>query len=103
MNVISKDPRIIDLDGHVHLLTDKLICFEPGLFDLSHPNDVALLLKYIDTLYGSDDELLRFGNDSVCVLTLHPEGGHLMDQIHAIALPESSRRAIEYARYRFNL
>ena len=52
MNVISEDPRIIDLDGYAYLIKDKFICFREGLLDLTDPEDRTFLLEYADFLYG---------------------------------------------------
>ena len=103
MNVISENPRIIDLDGYAHLVKDKFICFGQGLFDLSDPEDRAFLLEYADALYGKNDEPRHFGHDTVCVLSACPDGGYYTGQCHAHALPESSCRMIEEVRHEFGL
>ena len=103
MNMISMEPRIIDLDGYAHLIKDKFICFERGLFDLSDPEDLAFLSEYADTLYATDGQPKYYGRDSVCVLSVHPEGGYHTFQYDVHELPESSRKAIKEAQHEFGV
>ena len=78
--------QIIDVDGYIHVINGKVICFKLDVFDLNNPNDVADLLSFVDDLSEPDNLFSgQIGDDTVIDLRLNPKndevivgfGGHL--------------------------
>ena len=40
MNSVENKNQIVDINGYVHVINGKVICFEPDVYDLNNPEDV---------------------------------------------------------------
>lgn len=97
----DEDKGIVDVDGFVHVVRGKVICFGEGVYDLSDPIDRSLLSDFAKRLYVDPALLPAYGRDTVCVLV--PSGREeshgilCMDSIKA--LPEDVRDVIRGAHH----
>lgn len=69
------DGRIVDFGDFVHLVDGKVICFEPGVYDLSDERQLEYLFNLADALYVSKLYPNYFGRDNVCVVSKWPGTG----------------------------
>lgn len=60
--------EIIDMDGYVHVVCGKVICFTKDIYDLSIPSERESIVRFARRLYA--DPLLPavFGKNTVCEL-----------------------------------
>lgn len=89
------NPRIVDVDGYVHVVDGKAICFPPEVYDLTKQEDVDLLLALAEDLYVDDTMRAIHGRDTVCVLV--PSGTTsrgIFCLRHIGEMPESVQRVI---------
>lgn len=68
------DPRVIDVDGYVHLVGGKVICFKSEDMDLTSQTAVNDLLGFAEDLYKDSSVKPVYGKYSVCIL--HKRGDH---------------------------
>ena len=93
--------QIIDVDGYVHIVNGKVICFESDVYDLDNPEDVKELLelsarmrsndeddKFYYRAYG-DDTILFVDKSHFCKNSVYMEAGDFF------GLPENYRKRIE--------
>lgn len=98
MTIISENPRIVDLDGYVHLVLDQFICFKPGMLNLSDSGDRAFLIEYAEQLAAKS-----FRKDVACELVRHPDGGYCMFDYHFYELGPAVEAVIKEARHEFDI
>lgn len=68
MKWVSDDKRIVDVDGYVHLVDGKVVCFPEGLYDLSREDDRNRLLMLGEDLYVEKTMRAIHGKNTVCIL-----------------------------------
>ncbi len=70
--ILKQKNQIVDIDGYIHVVNGKVICFKPDVYDLHNPNDVAdLVLTSFEI--GVDDKFpLVHGNDTILFLDKSP-------------------------------
>ena len=97
------DGRIVDFGDFVHLVDGKVICFEPGVYDLSDKKHLGYLFSLAEALYVDKLYPRRFGRDSICIVSKWPGSdeydvdvhtwiGHLAPDVQA-----KIREAMKYA------
>lgn len=67
-----KENQIVDIDGWVHVVNGKVVCFTPDVFDLSNPSHVEHLTGLVDSLddlYVSGIHSKEHGNDTMEIIT----------------------------------
>ena len=45
--------KIVDIDGYIHVINGKVICFNPDVYDLNNPDDVKSLFELLESLFSS--------------------------------------------------
>lgn len=45
--------QIVDIDGYIHVINGKVICFKPDVYDLNNPEDVKSLIEHLESLFAS--------------------------------------------------
>lgn len=87
---------VTDIDGYVHLVHGKVICFEKGLYDLDSQDDVDALVALSETLYEEKGLERRYGRDTVCELRRFGADGARSIPIirHIKDLPQHVQEAI---------
>lgn len=104
MQVISNNPRLVDLGGNAYLVKDKFIYFTKGGVDIDSQDGRAFLLEYADTMFDPSCDFPRaFGRDTVGTLSTSSEGGYDAGQRHVDTLPDAVRDAIKEVRDAFGL
>ena len=71
--------QIVDIDGYIHVINGKVICFKSDVYDLDNPRDVEDLLSFMDDLSESDN--LFFGqidDDTVIDLRRGPNSNEVI-------------------------
>lgn len=64
MNNVENKNQIIDIDGYVHVVNGKVICFEPDVYDLNNPDDVEILLDFVSYISNPDNHECTWFGDS---------------------------------------
>lgn len=104
MQVISDDPRLVDLGGGMYLAKDKFIYFPKGGVDIGNPEWQQSLLDRSDTLFDTRYGFNRlFDRDTVSVFDPRKQGGFINTQQPVSHLPHDVRRAVKEARDVFGL
>lgn len=95
--------KIVDIDGYVHVINGKVICFNPDVYDLNNSEHVKELLELSarmrsddedDTFYYrayGDDTILFVDKSHFCKSSVYMEAGDFF------GLPENYRKRIEEA------
>lgn len=91
---------IISLGGDVYSVHDKLVYFEPGVFDLADPRHASSLSAFAKQLYEPGHSIRKgYGDDTVCRITgsaaegaVHPTAWRMQ------ALPQAAQDAIRRFR-----
>lgn len=68
MSDVNSMSRIVNVDGYVHLVDGKVICFPEGLYDLSDAEDRERLLMVGEDLYVHKTMHAIYGQNTVCLL-----------------------------------
>lgn len=91
--------KIVDIDGYVHVVNGKVICFEPGVYDLNNPEDVDALVLLADDMSGEDTRFLPAGNDTILFVD---KGEHDRELIMTIGdlrgMPDECQRKVDRIR-----
>ena len=67
--ILRYNNQIIDIDGYVHVVNGKVICFEPDVYDLNNPDDVEILLDFVSYISNPDNhECTWFGDSNTIYL-----------------------------------
>ena len=45
--ILKQKNQIIDIDGYVHVINGKVICFKPDIYDLNNLDDVEYLCEWV--------------------------------------------------------
>lgn len=45
--------KIVDIDGYIHVINGKVICFNQDVYDLNNPDDVKSLFELLERLFSS--------------------------------------------------
>lgn len=97
--------QIIDVDGYVHIVNGKVICFESDVYDLHNLKHVEELL-YLSLRMSSDDEDDKFyyggyGDNTILFLDRNPDNPvELTETMGSLRyMPEDYRRKIEGVLY----
>lgn len=45
--------QIVDIDGYIHVVNGKVICFKSDVYDLNNPEDVKSLIEHLESLFAS--------------------------------------------------
>ena len=64
MNNVENRNQIVDIDGYVHVVNGKVICFEPDVYDLKNPDDVEILLDFVSYISNPDNHECTWFGDS---------------------------------------
>jgi len=68
-----KENQIVDIDGFVHVVNGKVICFKSDVFDLENSEDVENLICFSEELYVKKGLPAIYGKDTICVLDAYDE------------------------------
>ena len=60
--------QIVDIDGYIHVINGKVICFKSDVYDLNNPEDVADLVLTSFEIGVDDTFPLVHGNDTILFL-----------------------------------
>lgn len=63
------DSEIIDVDGYVHVVCGKVICFTSDIYDLSVQSERDALIRLARRLYVDPVYPAIYGKNTVCILT----------------------------------
>ena len=87
----AEDQRILDVDGYVHVVDGRIVCFERHMFRLSSGGDRKVLSGIAKGMYESD---------GVCVLVdAGDDSGNYMAEMRDVgSFPESLQDTIRGAR-----
>lgn len=67
-----KENQIVDIDGWVHVVNGKVICFTPDVYDLSNSLHTECLIDFVnslDELYVSGVHPNLFGENTMEIVT----------------------------------
>lgn len=71
---MMSENQIVDIDGWVHVIGGKVICFQPDVYDLNNPEDVKDLLEFAERLYVVPWLKPMYGGQTICYLNKSPDG-----------------------------
>ena len=63
-----KENQIVDIDGFVHVVNGKVICFKPDVLDMSKAEDREEVCRLSVKLYTTDMLPAVCGENTMCVL-----------------------------------
>lgn len=95
MKRVTCDPRVIDVDGYVHLVDGKVICFESSLFNLSDKQTVKDLVKFADNLQESLTPSQVPTDDMLCVIEKTGNGRLVRRLVSLKEIPEKVQKAVK--------
>ena len=97
--------QIIDIDGYIHVVNGKVICFKSDVYDLNNSEHVKELLE-LSVRMHSDNEDDKFyyggyGDDTILFLARNPDNPvELTETMGSLRyMPEDYRRKIEGVLY----
>lgn len=95
--ILKQKNQIVDIDGYIHVVNGKVICFKSDVYDLHNPNDVAdLVLTSFEI--GVDDKFpLVHGNDTILFLDKSPTVANelIVSMGDLGGLPEECQRKVD--------
>lgn len=98
-----KENQIVDIDGYVHVINGKVVCFEPNVFDLKDIQDVKNLVDLSASLFVSEIRPAIYGEDTMAVIKRHPDGVRRILSMSCITgLPESLQQKVRCAVREFS-
>ena len=93
--------QIIDIDGYVHVINGKVICFKPDVYDLDNPEDVQNVLDTVVSLFGSDSKLqVWFDDNTFVVLERSNAGNVVVGMGDVLCLPEDVQKKCKLAIFK---
>ena len=68
-----KENQIVDIDGFVHVVNGKVICFKPDVLDIMKEKDRVFLMNLAAKMFVSEFYPKSCGDDTMAVLTYDKE------------------------------
>lgn len=68
-----KENQIVDIDGFVHVVNGKVICFTPDVLDIMKEKDRVFLMNLAAKMFVSEFYPKSYGDDTMAVLTYDKE------------------------------
>ena len=97
----AEDKGIEDINGFVHVVCGKVICFNNDVIDLLDEKDRADLMDFARHLYVDQDLLPRYGENTVCILVPSDRASEhgLVCQESIKSLPSDMQETIRRAHH----
>ena len=98
MNNVENKNQIIDIDGYVHVVNGKVICFKPDVYDLNNPEDVEDLVSLSAKMNSEDDDFCyrMYGDDTFLFVEKETNADSLYVEPGDFGcLPENYKKKIE--------
>lgn len=96
--VLKQKNQIIDIDGYVHVVNGRVICFKPDVYDLDNPRDVQNVFDTVVSLFGSDGKLrVWFDDNTFVVLERSDVGNVVVGMGDVLCLPKAVQEKVRDA------
>ena len=90
-----KENQIVDIDGFVHVVNGKVICFKPDVLDMSKAEDREEVCRLSVKLYPTDMLPAVCGENTMCVLRLYYDGKrYMIDMGTVLKLPQDVQEKV---------
>lgn len=99
--VLKQKNQIIDIDGYVHVVNGKVICFKPDVYDLNNSDDVEKLLDIASRMFKSKLYPAVYGNNTVLCLDNSDDEYKIISMACLEDFSDIVKRKVEAAVYEF--
>ena len=90
-----KENQIVDIDGFVHVVNGKVICFKPDVLDMSKAEDREEVCRLSVKLYTTDMLSAVCGKNTMCVLRPYYDGQrYMIDMGTVLKLPQDVQEKV---------
>lgn len=76
--ILKQKNQVVDIDGYIHVINGKVICFKPDVYDLNNSEDVESLIEYSKSLFSCSHLKPLYGDQTMYILE------HVSDTMHNI-------------------
>lgn len=66
--ILKQKNQIVDIDGYIHVVNGKVICFKSDVYDLNNSADVKSLIEYSESLFASSHLKPLYGEQTMYIL-----------------------------------
>ncbi len=74
MNSVENKNQIVDINGYVHVINGKVICFEPDVYDLNNPEDVKYLCDWTKDMWNDEYLRKKYNDDTLAYVEKSSDG-----------------------------
>lgn len=64
----ERENQIIDIDGYVHIVNGKVVCFEPDVLDIWEAEEMDELKGFLSGAFTTDDFPPIYGENTMIVI-----------------------------------
>lgn len=99
--ILKQKNQIVDIDGYVHVINGKVICFKSDVYDLNNLKHVRKLLDLSVRMRFNDGDdkfyYRAYGDDTIIFLDRNPDSSNeLVETMGGLRyMPEDYRKKIE--------
>ena len=90
-----KENRVVDIDGYVHVVNGKVICFEPDVLNMKNADEMDEFYRFVDDLFVHDLLQPIYGNNTMCILSRNGDvSGKIVSMESMCCLPDDVKEKV---------